>query len=108
MLFMDLLRDCEGKTDNCVCHVATHHCADGEIPGVSLSQILSFFSGAEYLPPTGFDNGAEMFFDQESIYPTASTCALVLTLPTKYHNNPELFLHKMTYALQNHGGFGML
>ena len=88
--------------------VTTHHCADGDISSVSLSIILSFFTGAEYLPPAGFESGAEMWFDPENIFPTASTCSLVLTLPTKYHNSPKLFQDQMIYALQNHGGFGML
>ena len=85
----------------------TRYCADGEIPDVSLSLVLMFFTGVEYPPPTGFDNGAEMWFDSESVFPTASTCALVLTLPTKYHNNSEMIIERMIYALHNHGGFGM-
>jgi len=41
-------------------------------------------------------------------YPTASTCALEITLPTKYHDSPKDFNAKMIYALKNHGGFGLL
>lgn len=89
--------------------VDTTHCsADGEITDVSLSSILMFFTGAEYPPPTGFQNRAEMWFDSESVFPTPSTYALVLTLPTKYYDNSEMFIEKMIYALNNHGGFGML
>ena len=41
------------------------------------------------------------------MFPNASTCALQLTLPTKYHNNEELFKEKMIYGMVNHGGFGL-
>ncbi len=48
-----------------------------------------FCTGSEY-PTTDF--------------PLASTCALELTLASKFHNDYEMFKDKLVY---NHGGFGM-
>ena len=73
---------------------------------VHLSTVLSFFTGAESLPPMGFGMAPVLRFDPSNMFPTASTCALELTLPTKYHNQPHLFKEKMVYAFKNHGGFG--
>ena len=99
MLFMDFLQDCEGKLFFAVMTIALkryYFPSDGEISGTSLQHVLSFFTGAECLPPIGFDMEAKMHFNPVSTFPTASTRALVLTLPTKYHNNPTLFQEKMT------------
>ena len=71
-----------------------------------LTEVLSFFSGAEYPPPLGFDVDPSVGFSNLE-YPTASTCALELTLPTKHHDKPLVFREKMIYALKNHGGFGL-
>ena len=40
-------------------------------------------------------------------YPSASTCALQLVLPTQYHNNEILFKERCTFAFQHPCGFGM-
>ena len=53
---------------------------------ISMGDILSFFTAAEYIPPLGFDN-ATLNFNDKNPYPTASTCGLCLTLPTKNHDN---------------------
>ena len=39
------------------------------------------------------------------VFPTAyaSTCALVLTLSTKYHDDTAQFQEEMVYALQKYG-----
>jgi len=81
--------------------------ADGEVPDTSLKEVLSFFTGAESVPPLGFERDVEVWFNHESQFPMASTCALQLTLPTLYHNQADLFQEKMVYALHNHGGFGL-
>lgn len=82
--------------------------ADAESPKVTLGQVLSFFSGAEYPPPLGFNIPPAIYFSATNVFPQASTCALTLTLPTKYFDQPESFEEKMIYALKNHGGFGLL
>ena len=59
---------------------------DEDIYVLNLSDCLSFFTGANRVPPTGF-NACTLNFSSTNIFPTASTCALTLTLPTKYHDN---------------------
>lgn len=72
-----------------------------------LGNCLSFFTGASQIPPTGFDIASTLNFNSINIYPTASTCALTLTLPTKYHSSYLLFKEKVLFAFCNHGGFGL-
>ena len=63
---------------------------DDEAP-LGLGDCLSFFSGAERVPPAGFDKLCTLNFNSLNVYPTASTCALVLTLPTMYYNDYVTF-----------------
>lgn len=49
---------------------------------VSLENIISFFTGGDCVPPLGFES-AVLNFNAANPYPTASTCAINLTLPTK-------------------------
>ena len=51
---------------------------------VSLRMVMTIFSGAEVVPPMGYPHDPELNFNPESPYPTSSTCALQLTLPTCY------------------------
>ena len=71
------------------------------------SDCLIFFSGASRIPPIGFDRECTLSFNPSSVYPTASTCALELTLPTMYHDDYIHFKDKMLYAFANNGGFGL-
>ena len=73
---------------------------------IVLHNVLSFFTGAEIIPPLGFEITPSLRFS-DSMLPTASTCALQLILPTSYYNNEELFKEKMIYAMLNHDGFGL-
>ena len=66
---------------------------------------MIFFSGAAKPPPLGFPEKPTLQFDTDNIYPTSSTCALVLTLPTKYSCYEE-FKRAMFVGLKFHGGFG--
>ncbi len=84
------------------------HITDGRIPVLTLGQVLSFFTGAEYPPPLGFDLEPMIRFSTVSDFPLASRCALELTLPTKFYNDYTMFKEKMIYGLCNHGGFGLL
>ena len=80
----------------------------GACDSVSLQDVLSFFSGAAKIPPLGFDPLPSLSFSDNAVYPTASTCALRLTLPTRYSDDYESFKYNMTQALTMHGGFGLL
>ena len=72
---------------------------------VSLPMVLAFFTGAESVPPTGFHD-AVLNFNPTNIYPTASTCAIELTLPTKLADYYE-FKKNLDIAFTMHGGFGL-
>ena len=60
---------------------------------------MVFFSGAAKPPPLGFPDKPTLEFSSSNVYPTASTCALVLTLPTKYHGRYTEFKRAMFVGL---------
>lgn len=73
---------------------------------MSLSTVLSFVTGAAEIPPLGFPHEATLGFSETNPYPTASTCDIQLTLPSKYATYEE-FKQYMLYAMLNYGGFGL-
>ena len=73
---------------------------------ISMGDVLTFFTGAEHIPPLGFDD-ATLNFNDENPFPTASTCGICLTLPTKYYDSYPDFKEKFVSAMRNHGGFGL-
>ena len=83
----------EGGTEDQVCKV-------------SLRTVLSFFTGADSIPPLGYTS-AVISFNPANQYPTASTCAIQLTLPTK-HTDYIQFKKQLDVTLTMHGGFGLV
>ncbi len=73
---------------------------------VSLTMLMIFFTGAEEIPPMGYLYEPELNFSPISPYPTSSTCALQLTLPTCYVEYGP-FRDAMDTALLTNGGFGL-
>lgn len=73
---------------------------------IDLKKVVNFFSGADEPPPGGFPFQPEINFNDSNPYPTASTCAVQLTLPTKYDNYKD-FKKNFDIALLYHGGFGL-
>ena len=71
---------------------------------------MIFLTGAEELPPGGFGCFVRpcLNFSDEQPYPTASTCSISMTLPTKYRGNYYLFKRAMDVAMTCHGGFGLV
>ena len=67
---------------------------------------MNFFSGATGVPPAGYDMDPAIFFSDDNLYPTASTCALQLTLPTRY-SDYKPFKEALDTAFLMHGGFGL-
>lgn len=51
---------------------------------VTLGNILAFMTGVDVIPVVGFDRGITVLFIHDSTmrYPTASTCAPSLSLPS--------------------------
>lgn len=68
--------------------------ADDDDAEVTLSTVLNFFTGAEVPPSLGFHPATFQYSEVDNEFPTASTCALELTLPTKHHNEPDMFREK--------------
>ncbi len=73
--------------------------------------VLSFFTGAEQVPPLsyGLYTSPTLRFNHSQPLPTASTCATELILPTVYFDKPfSAFKDAMDTALLCHGGFGLV
>ena len=72
----------------------------------SLEEVLVFFSGADHPPPLGFPHTPQLnFLPKEALFPTASTCSLILRLPTRYHTY-DMFRDAFTRGLKENDGFG--
>lgn len=71
---------------------------------LKLADVLQFMSSSETFPSLDFSG--TLNFNEENPYPTTSTCALVLTLPTRYTSYEE-FKEAFLYGMKNHGGFGL-
>lgn len=70
--------------------------------------MLIFSTGADKIPPLGFDQEPKLTFLESAVdnmLPTASTCAIELRLPT-CHSQFHSFKEYMTMALKSYGGFG--
>ena len=68
--------------------------------------ILSFFTGADSIPPQGYISTV-LNFNPVNLYPTASTCAIELMLPTKYTEYDD-FKNQLDVGFTMHGGFGLI
>ena len=111
MLFLDLLYECqeqvhEGKYKTFMyIHVLKLlHCY---VQVSVFKAYFLFFSRGKAVPPMDFETQPSLYFSSSLFLPTASTCALSLTLPTRYYNDPITFKKKMIFAIMNHGGFGL-
>ena len=70
----------------------------------SLEDVLIFFTGADRVPPLGFPQTPTLhFLGNDALYPTASTCSLMLRLPTRY-STYDAFKDTMTEGLLCNGG----
>ena len=75
---------------------------------LKLTDVLSFFTGADEIPPGGFFQKPILSFDDKGVFPTASTCALHLILPTKFHEDFDQFKRHASIAFTCHGGFHLV
>ena len=59
---------------------------------VTLGDCLTYFTGAQQIPNTGFHKSCTLSFNSSNTYPSASTCALVHTCTSQYHESyPMLY-----------------
>ena len=70
--------------------------------------ILIFCSGADRLPPLGFERELKIVFvgQEAGKLSTASTCDLTLRLPTVHGDDYESFKEALTMSLKGNDGFG--
>lgn len=76
------------------------------VGGVSLEMVMKFFSASEVIPLQGYSQRPVINFNPISLYPTTSTCAFILTLPTR-HSSYQPFKDAMDIGFTMHGGFGL-
>ena len=76
---------------------------------LTLNDVLLFATGANVVPPTGFEKEIEIGFftpkENSTRYPTASTCGLQLQLPRGIVDTDE-FVKIMAEGILNAPGFG--
>ena len=70
-------------------------------------EVLFFFSGVDKVSLTGLPYKPKLKFNPTSLFPTASTCLLELTLPTQLNNSYDTFKRNFPVAFKHHGGFGL-
>lgn len=80
---------------------------DGTID-CSVGDVMAFFTSATCVPPIAFEKPlkAEFIMDDD-ILPTASTCDLILRIPT-VHENSESFQDAFYLAVKGNDGFGKM
>ena len=101
-------RDKEDKTIYCL-DLYLQDLEEEEVNGVTLEDLLIFTTGADTVPPLGFDGPIciEFYETEENVkrYPWSSTCSLTLFLPRGIED-PKEFNSLLTHALENGVGFG--
>lgn len=81
----------------------------GGASGVTLQEVLAFWTGSCSIPPLGFGKKLEISF-VESVQrrlPTAHTCGMVLELWRGY-TDPDEFCDDMLKAISWGGGFHLV
>lgn len=81
----------------------------------SIADVLKFVSGADRIPPLGFGKTPKVEFlplrDRFGFpqkFATASTCDIILRLPTYHGERYDLFRESMIMSLKDNDGFGGL
>ena len=76
--------------------------------GCCLEDVLVFFTGADQVPPLGFDKDCSVTFlhNPTSKLATSSTCDLELCLPTCHGEDYTSFKEAFTMSLKDNDGFG--
>ncbi len=75
----------------------------------TLKDLLVFFSGAERIPPLGFDSEAPsivFLHDSKSRFPTTSTCSIQFRIPISHGDQYQSFKDDFLLAIFGNDGFG--
>ncbi len=72
--------------------------------------VLVFFTGADRVPPLGFEKKPKVTFLHESDrkFCTSSTCDIQLRLPTSHGEDYQSFQEAIVMSLRDNDGFGGL
>ena len=76
------------------------------IPSCFISYRYNIKGCPSIFRPMGYQSPV-LTFNENDPYPTASMCAVKLSLPTKY-DEYEVFKNSMNTAFTMHGGFGLI
>jgi len=86
-------------------------CVSAANSELSLADLLTFWTGADCIPPNGFGAVLQIqFYPQhhsERRLPSASTCALILWLPRGI-DDPDTLWGLLTDAVKLSAGFGKI
>ena len=76
--------------------------------GCLVEEVLVFFTGADRVPPLGFDQVSKVVFlhNETAKFCTASTCDLHLRLPICYGEDYDAFKEALIMSLKDNDGFG--
>ena len=86
--------------------VSAVHSIEGEIEERAITlDILTFATGADRIPPLGFEDILTLKFDSSTRFPLASTCSLSLSLPTRF-NDYQDFRKAVIEGVVSGFGFG--
>ena len=78
---------------------------------LSISTILVFITGADSIPPLGFERQPTIVVDHDDVtgqYPRASTCDMRLIISVGLQGPYDRFCDKMAFAILNCHGFGRI
>ena len=85
--------------------MCSHEGEDSKVV-LTLEDVLTFVTGANCIPPMGFDTPPQTTFCHDnSHYPTASTCVPSIKIPCSLRD-VSLFSTRMTEAIVGTVGFG--
>ena len=109
IFFSDFLDDCEGLDQSAcnyymVCSVFDIVAAGDSV--CALEDVLIFCTGAASVPPAGFHMLLKLvFLGANENLPTASTCSLILRIPS-CHASYDAFKDMMELGMKGNDGFG--
>ncbi len=75
---------------------------------MTLADILIFFTGSDREPPLGFLLSPTLEFTHNTPLANASTCSLIIRLPTSNSATYDAFKEKMIMSFLGHGGFHVI
>uniref|UniRef100_A0A1X7UU46 HECT domain-containing protein n=1 Tax=Amphimedon queenslandica TaxID=400682 RepID=A0A1X7UU46_AMPQE len=105
IMFVDFIEKCEEKEICANVSDISSGVEKSQREYVTLEDILLFCTGTTKVPPDGFYTKPTICFSDD-LLATASTCDLILRIPTAFYDNSEKFEEMFVWSLKGHIGFG--